>query len=516
MKKYILTILLGLSIMVSAVFAQTRQQALDEIARIEKVPEMLRQAWEAGRTQTDTVIDTPYGKVSIKFNLDEIIHSTYTGSELTFKLRNWHGSMGGNELRLNNGGSWKNSTFEGMKATITHELGHHIADRDTAIAPAGKYRTVTDISEINADAFAMRYIGKSDYTAALKNDSSSQSYIDLVIKRAEEMEREERETLARLRTIANAPAASTPASSPPAAAAQKPSVNTAQELAESAMTAFGRKDYDKAIADYTQAIRIDPKFATAYSNRGSAYGMKGDYDKAIADFTKAMELNPGIMYLYSNRGVAYFEKGDYDKAMVDYNQQIRIDPNLAQPYSGRGNVYYKRNDLDRALADHNQAIRLDPNLALAYSNRGLVYEAKRDHDRAMADYNQAIRLDPNLVEAYSNRGLVYQRKGDHDRAMADYNQAIRINPNYADAYQLRGTVYFEKGELDKAIAEYNQAIRLKPKDPDNYKLRGMAYFQKKDIDRTIADFEAALRLAPNDNEVKNILDMARQLKQMKK
>jgi len=279
--------------MVSSAFAQTRQQAMDEIARIEKVPEMLRQAWEAGRTQKDTVIDTPYGKVTIKFNLAEIIANMYTGDNSAFYLRNWHGSMGGSELRLNPG-SWKNKTPEGMKAVITHELGHYmmVKIRYTNIAPAGKYRTVEDLSEIDADAFAMRYIGKSDYTAVLKNDSSSQSYIDLVIKRAEEIEREEKETLARLRTIANAPEAK------PAAPAQKPSVNTAQSFAESAIAAFGRKEYDKAIADYTKAIQIDPKFASAYSNRGSAYGMKGEYDKAIADFNKAMELNPGIMYLY--------------------------------------------------------------------------------------------------------------------------------------------------------------------------------------------------------------------------
>jgi len=75
---------------------------------------------------------------------------------------------------------------------------------------------------------------------------------------------------------------------------------------------------------------------------------------------------------------------------------------------------------------------------------------------------------------------------------------------------------FSKEDYDMAMADYNQAIRLKPQDPDAYQLRGMAYFQKKDLDRTIADFEAALRLNPNNNEVKNILDMARQLKQMKK
>ena len=211
MKKYFLTILLGFSIALSAAFAQTRQLTLDEIARIEKAvaqtPEILRQAWEAGRTQTDTVIDTPYGKITIKFNLDELIRETYTGDLLDYKLKNRHGEMNGSELRLNNGGSWKNEYPEGMKATIAHELGHYMMDRirSTPLAPPDKYRAVEDISEIDADAFAMRYIGKTEYIKQLKRESNSQDFIDAVIKRMEEVEREERETLARLRTIANAP-----------------------------------------------------------------------------------------------------------------------------------------------------------------------------------------------------------------------------------------------------------------------------------------------------------------------
>jgi tetratricopeptide (TPR) repeat protein len=66
----------------------------------------------------------------------------------------------------------------------------------------------------------------------------------------------------------------------------------AQAYADSAIAAFGRKDYDKAIVDYTQAIRIAPKFATAYGNRASAYGMKGEYDKAIADLEAALRIDP--------------------------------------------------------------------------------------------------------------------------------------------------------------------------------------------------------------------------------
>jgi tetratricopeptide (TPR) repeat protein len=47
---------------------------------------------------------------------------------------------------------------------------------------------------------------------------------------------------------------------------------------------------DKAIADFTEAIRLDPKAADAYYNRGNAYGHKGDTEKAKADFDQAKRL----------------------------------------------------------------------------------------------------------------------------------------------------------------------------------------------------------------------------------
>ena len=65
---------------------------------------------------------------------------------------------------------------------------------------------------------------------------------------------------------------------------------------------------DRAIADYTEAIRLDPKNANAYSNRGYAYSDKGDTDRAIADFTEAIRLDPKFAIAYNNRGLAYGEK----------------------------------------------------------------------------------------------------------------------------------------------------------------------------------------------------------------
>jgi tetratricopeptide (TPR) repeat protein len=273
---------------------------------------------------------------------------------------------------------------------------------------------------------------------------------------------------------------------------------------------------DKAIADYTKALRQEPNVDEYYLKRAAAYYDKKDYDKAFADFNETIRLNPNETLAYYGRGEIYFRKGDYDKAVEDYNQVIRLNPNEYEAYTNRGVVYASMGDVDRAFADYNQAIRLNPNYERAYNNRGNVYCIKKDYDKAIADYNQAIRLNPN-DEAYYNRGNAYRYKEDDDKAIADYNQAIRLNSDFANAYNNRGNAYGKKGDFDKAIADYNQVIRLNPNSADAYAARGYTYYNtyynkgsKSDLDKAIADSNQALRLNPNLTQVKELLEAARQ------
>ena len=53
------------------------------------------------------------------------------------------------------------------------------------------------------------------------------------------------------------------------------------------------------------AIRINPTIATTYYNRGIAYDNLGQWDKAIADYSKAIEIDPDLTKAYSNREVAF-------------------------------------------------------------------------------------------------------------------------------------------------------------------------------------------------------------------
>ena len=257
-----------------------------------------------------------------------------------------------------------------------------------------------------------------------------------------------------------------------------------------------KKDYDQAIADYSEAIKLNPASIEVYKDRGVAYGNKNDYDRAITDFSQAIKLDPNYALAYNNRGFAYFRKNDLDRAIVDYTEAVKRNPNYALAYNNRGNAYFRKNDYDRAISDYSEAIRRNSNYPIAYDNRGFAYAQKNDYDHALADYDEAVRRNPRLASAYAHRGVLYHAKGNYDRSIADLNEAIARDSSYVYAYERRCNAHYAKKNYDAAIADCGEAIRLNPKDDFALSVRGFAYAAKRDYDAAIADGNEAIRLNP--------------------
>ena len=191
---------------------------------------------------------------------------------------------------------------------------------------------------------------------------------------------------------------------------------------------YHKREFDKAIAEYTRAIQLDPGRANGYSSRGRAWENKRQFDKALADYDQAIRLNPTDASFYENRGNAWAQKNDFEKAFADLNHAIQLNPKLAPAYNDRGAAWMGKKDFDKAIADFNTAIQLDPTCAFAYNNRGAVWINRNKYDKAIDDFSQAIRLDPKYATAYSNRGLTWEKKREYDKATADFNQAKRLDP----------------------------------------------------------------------------------------
>jgi len=210
----------------------------------------------------------------------------------------------------------------------------------------------------------------------------------------------------------------------------------------------------------------------AFNNRGIAYHNKKDYDRAIADYSQMLRIESGNAAAFNNRGLSHQAKSLSDLAMQDYDQAIRLNPKYALAFVNRAVVHRIKSRFDDAIRDSSQAIAFNPNLFSAYFGRALAYQEKarwdfdayldegRYDDLAILDYDQAIRLDPKNAAAFGNRGNIFARKRQYERAIADYSEAVRLAPDDWMTFKNRALALRYVGQYDRAIADYRKALTL--------------------------------------------------------
>ena len=194
------------------------------------------------------------------------------------------------------------------------------------------------------------------------------------------------------------------------------------------------KDYQKAIEHFTNAIdnaiQLDEGLAVAYDGRGSAYlsigeldNFKDEFEKAIADFTKAIKHKSDYPDAYNNRGCAYFAKGELENAIADFSRAIELMPGFLEAYHYRGLAYFLKGNFDDAVVDLNEVIHLNPDDAVAYHRRGIIYLRKGDFDTAIINLDKAIKINPNDDLVYYSRGEAWLHLKEWDKAKVDLTAA---------------------------------------------------------------------------------------------
>ncbi len=115
---------------------------------------------------------------------------------------------------------------------------------------------------------------------------------------------------------------------------------------------------EEAIAQYDEALQINPANADYYFRRGGSYGRLGQYDKALEDLSEAIRLDSGHVGAYSTRGITYFLLGEHQKAIDDYNQAIERLPEIGEFYVNRAKAHTRLGDDEAAARDVDKAVEL--------------------------------------------------------------------------------------------------------------------------------------------------------------
>jgi len=307
------------------------------------------------------------------------------------------------------------------------------------------------------------------------------------------------------------------------------------------------------IDNYTQAIRLAPDVPEYRIGRAAEYLRQKNYDKALADYLDAVKSDTGIIYrakalaardknrasastgysdnkfnkmlcaelkrLYNNgadlcgrrftlKEINYedekpaqsgpapdTEKYHYNKAknkhspiwgaeaadsaIVHYTNLIKRFTKNAPYYARRAMAHYERakvsqknekDDSAKAVADYAKAVEMDPSFlywewlenAWLYSGRGSIGP---NVNFITALYSELLGKSPGNAEYYYQRGRTLAWHGgrdERDKAIADFNEALRLKPNVAVYHKALGDIYLRKGDCKKALENHLKAMRLDP------------------------------------------------------
>jgi tetratricopeptide (TPR) repeat protein len=193
---------------------------------------------------------------------------------------------------------------------------------------------------------------------------------------------------------------------------------------------------DGAVAEYKEALRIDPTYASAHNALGIILDLKGDTSGALAEYKEAHRIDPKNGFTRFNLSQALRARGDLDGALAVYKEGVRLDPNNAWEHLQLGQELRFHGDPNGIIAEYQEAIRLDPKYGAAHGMLGEALRHKGDLDGAIAHLKEAIQLDPMSSLWQANLAMALQSKGDLDGAIVHFKEALQIDPGDSLALSL--------------------------------------------------------------------------------
>lgn len=126
--------------------------------------------------------------------------------------------------------------------------------------------------------------------------------------------------------------------------------------------AYIRQDFKKSASLFSQAIKMDRKFAPGYLYRGSAHMKNGRLTAAMADFDRAIQLDSDFALAYHLRALVHEKRGDFAQAYRDFDTALHIDPYCSSAYCGRDSVLAGQNsdacNEDAEIISHLNSMRM--------------------------------------------------------------------------------------------------------------------------------------------------------------
>jgi len=223
-----------------------------------------------------------------------------------------------------------------------------------------------------------------------------------------------------------------------------------------------RRDFERAMESFDQALKLDNTNADIFAARANLYyiignqqirralqqgkltdSMRGPFVQSMRDYTSAIQLENDNVSFYQARGIVFRVLGEYDKALSDFNKVIQAQPNNFSIYDRRAECYADMADYPKALADLDKALKINPKDRLNAYFRGVIFARQGKYNEALEKFDEASKISKWFAEPWLMKGIIYEQLGKTNDAIYAYGEFIA-----RDKVQSRATSAFVNERLE--------------------------------------------------------------------
>ena len=231
-------------------------------------------------------------------------------------------------------------------------------------------------------------------------------------------------------------------------------------------------DYENAVKFYTEALKYANR-AEYYAERGLNHERLLDSRRALADYEQALVLDPNNPKFLRYKAGVLSNLNRLSEAQEIIELAERLDPN------------------DEWIQKKKKYFKSDGVQAYDHSKKGYDCLKEGKYKEALQELSEAIRLNPDGYISYYNRGICYLQLGNEDAALQDFKSVVERKRDYLDAYDKISWIQFRKSRYDEALEATNTVLKLKPNDAEAFYNRAMIYAKKNWTSEALRDAKQA-------------------------
>ncbi len=218
--------------------------------------------------------------------------------------------------------------------------------------------------------------------------------------------------------------------------------------------------YKDALDYYKKAIKVNPKFAPIYLGVARANLSINPLKSEIADFNQAIKLDPNYTEAYLARGLYLFDRQDLVGAEKDLKQAAAMNPDSPLIQSSLARLFMATGENEAALTAARKAKELDITSLDSYLVLGMAARINGQLDESIEALDIYTRYSKTNDDAFTTLGAAYVERGNYDSALTNIEQAISLNAKNSEAYRWRGEIYLATKDYTKALADFRQSNRI--------------------------------------------------------